>query len=214
VQGDPAVLARVYTEHLGLEELYVADLDAIAGGAEHHEAIRDIAAKGAALWLDAGISTTAQAERGRGRGASRVIVGLETLTSFESLRSIVEAVGAAGVAFSLDLRDGRPITADATLADLSIDTLAREATDAGVGSIIVLDLALIGSSRGFDVPVVDCVRRAAPEVTLVAGGGIRDVEELRRLTSAGCDGALVATALHGTGAAELVRTARHASVHA
>jgi phosphoribosylformimino-5-aminoimidazole carboxamide ribotide isomerase len=33
-------------------------------------------------------------------------------------------------------------------------------------------------------------------VTLVAGGGVRGADDLARLADAGCDGALVATALH------------------
>ena len=40
------------------------------------------------------------------------------------------------------------------------------------------------------------VRRAVPDVALLAGGGVRGPEDLQRLADAGCDGALVATALH------------------
>jgi phosphoribosylformimino-5-aminoimidazole carboxamide ribotide isomerase len=39
-----------------------------------------------------------------------------------------------------------------------------------------------------------CAR--APEVELLAGGGVRDVADLRALADAGAAGALVATALH------------------
>ena len=34
IDGDPIALARAYVEQLGVRELYVADLDAIAGGDE------------------------------------------------------------------------------------------------------------------------------------------------------------------------------------
>ena len=37
---------------------------------------------------------------------------------------------------------------------------------------------------------------AVPAVTLLAGGGVRGIEDLARLADAGCDGALVATAVH------------------
>jgi len=39
------------------------------------------------------------------------------------------------------------------------------------------------------------VRQAAPDVTLLAGGGVRGPDDLSRLADAGADGALVATAL-------------------
>ncbi len=35
-----------------------------------------------------------------------------------------------------------------------------------------------------------------PGVTLLAGGGVRNADDLRRLKASGCDAALVATALH------------------
>ena len=40
------------------------------------------------------------------------------------------------------------------------------------------------------------LRAAFPDLALLAGGGVRDVEDLRALQAAGAAGALVATALH------------------
>ena len=55
--------------------------------------------------------------------------------------------------------------------------------------------------------VLEAVGRAVPGVTLLVGGGVRDEGDLRQLASAGCDGALVATALHGAAGLGLVRYA-------
>src|SRR6187431_340627 len=57
IDGDPVALARIYAERLRLDEVYVADLDAIAGGAEQDAPVRRIALSCARVWLDAGIST-------------------------------------------------------------------------------------------------------------------------------------------------------------
>src|SRR6478735_3914271 len=67
VNGEPAALARVYCEQLRLEELYVADLDAIAGGNEQDAAVRAIASQRTTIWLDAGSATAAQARRALAR---------------------------------------------------------------------------------------------------------------------------------------------------
>jgi phosphoribosylformimino-5-aminoimidazole carboxamide ribotide isomerase len=207
VQGDPVVLARAYAQ-LGVRQLYVADLDAIEGGSEQDKAVGAIAGTGSSIWLDAGISTVAQARRGLARHASRIVVGLETLTSFAALRDIAESIGPVQTIFSLDLRDGRPIASAPSVRDLSIDALAGEAVEAGAHTVIVLDLGRVGSSRGLDVVTLGAVRRAAaPDVMLLAGGGIRGVEDLRLAASAGCDGVLVATALHAAAGAELIRSA-------
>lgn len=207
IDGDPAALARWYIDQRGLDELYLADLDAIAGGREQDAPVRGVAGTGVAVWLDAGVSTVAQARRAIDRGASRVVVGLETLMSFEALHEISEVMTSDRVAFSLDLREGRPIARDERLRDLPIDDLAAKAVDAGARSVIVLDVARVGSSRGIDLSALATVKRAIPDVTLLAGGGVRGVDDLRDLATVGCDGVLVATALHGPDGANLVRFA-------
>ncbi|HTM02773.1 MAG TPA: HisA/HisF-related TIM barrel protein [Vicinamibacterales bacterium] len=194
IDGDPVTLSRVYVDRLGIRELYLADLDAIAGGAEQDEATRAVAALGAPLWLDAGVTTPAQAQRARSRGASRVVVGLETLPSFVTLEEICAAGPGGDVVFSLDLRDGRPVTA--TLRERAAEALVRQAVDAGVAAVILLDLDRVGSATGLDWALLERVRAAIPDVTLLAGGGVRNDQDLRRLADTGCDGALVATALH------------------
>jgi phosphoribosylformimino-5-aminoimidazole carboxamide ribotide isomerase len=207
IAGDPTALARLYTEQCGLDEIYIADLDAIAGGREQDAAVRTIAETGVAVWLDAGVSTAAQARRAVDRGASRVVVGLETLTSFDALRDIAGAMTPGSVAFSLDLRDGHAITDGEGLRNLTIDVIAARAAEAGAGSVIVLDLARVGSGRGVDLMTFETVKRAIPEIPVLAGGGVRGVDDLQDLAAVGCDAVLVATALHGPGGANLVRFA-------
>jgi phosphoribosylformimino-5-aminoimidazole carboxamide ribotide isomerase len=73
--------------------------------------------------------------------------------------------------------------------------LAQRAAAAGVGAIIVLDLARVGTGAGLDLALIGRIRGAAPGVALLAGGGVRDGADLSGLSDAGCDGALVATAL-------------------
>jgi phosphoribosylformimino-5-aminoimidazole carboxamide ribotide isomerase len=207
VNGDAAALARLYTDKLGIRELYLADLDAIAGGTEQDDAVRAVTAVGAPLWLDAAVATVPQAKRALARGATVLVVGLETLRSFAALRDIVNMVSSERVAFSLDLRDGRPIAGAEPLREMSADAIAASAVDAGAGSIIVLDVGRVGSGRGVDLALLGRVKRVTQRVPLLAGGGISSGRELGPLADAGCDGVLMATALHGPGGIELVRTA-------
>ena len=50
--------------------------------------------------------------------------------------------------------------------------------------------------NGPDFESIARVRAAERELTLIAGGGVRGPGDLARLAEAGCDGALVASALH------------------
>ena len=107
--GDAVALAGVFHRTLGCEECYVADLDAIMGAQPQLELVRLLAAVGSQLVID-GAASPAQAANILDAGASRVIVGLETLPSFEVLAAIVQAHGRERVVFSLDLRAGRPVS--------------------------------------------------------------------------------------------------------
>jgi phosphoribosylformimino-5-aminoimidazole carboxamide ribotide isomerase len=207
--GDALALARAYTDRLGLKELYVADLDAILGGTPSQMLVGRLAALGAPLWLDAGISSCDQAQRAIALGAAHVVVGLETLSSLEALAEICAAVGAERVAFSLDLRNGEPIRSPG--GDRSPHVIAARAAAAGAAAVIVLDLARVGTGCGPDVDVIARVRQTTPDVILLAGGGVRGLTDLERLAEVGCDGALVATALHDgrLGTAELMAALKH-----
>jgi phosphoribosylformimino-5-aminoimidazole carboxamide ribotide isomerase len=194
--GDAVALASAYRDQLGVEELYVADLDAIGGGGVQRALVGRLATACGALWLDAGVARAADAARAVQEGAARVVVGLETLSGFGDLEEIVRTVGAERVAFSLDLRGGEPVVRAGGVPREAPAVLARRAAGAGVGAVIVLDLARVGAAAGVDLSLLTEIRRAAPDVELLAGGGVRGRDDLARLARAGCDGALVATALH------------------
>jgi phosphoribosylformimino-5-aminoimidazole carboxamide ribotide isomerase len=191
VDGDALAVARRYLE-LGVPELYVADLDAIGGAPRQDDLIRSLLALGAPVWLDAGGATASAARDGLLVESSRLVVGLETLDSWESIAAVARVAGTARTVFSLDLRDGVPLrmAADDPVA------LAELGVRAGAGTVIVLDLARVGSGRGVDFDLLARVREALPDVELVAAGGVRDETDLEFLATAGCTAALVATALH------------------
>jgi phosphoribosylformimino-5-aminoimidazole carboxamide ribotide isomerase len=211
IDGNPLALARAYVDQFGLTELYVADLDAILGGEMQDTPVRDLATI-APLWVDGGVSSAENAVHVRSLGATRVVIGLETLGSFDALPAICAAVGGEHVAFSLDLREGEPVAA-ASLGippNGSAHLLAARAADAGVAAVIVIDLARVGTATGLDFDLIARVRAAAPGPILLAGGGVRGLGDLARLADVGCDGALVASALHGRaiGAADIAAVQR------
>src|SRR5262249_54693866 len=109
--GDALALARTYRDRFDLRELYAADLDAIEGRAPQDRLVSSLAAVGP-LWLDAGVSSTDHARHALTLGAAHVIVGLETLRSWDALDEICRSLGSGRIAFSLDLRDGQPLGND------------------------------------------------------------------------------------------------------
>jgi phosphoribosylformimino-5-aminoimidazole carboxamide ribotide isomerase len=193
----PADIASAFQNYLGLTELYIADLDAIAGAAPAFADYAAIRARGGFLLVDAGVCELSQAQRLADAGIERIVVGLETLAGPAELRRIVQQLGSTRVVFSLDLRDGRPLGDVAAWAKPDAEAIARQAIDAGVAAMIVLDLSRVGVGEG--VGTEDLCRRLHerfPGVECIAGGGVRGVADLHRLRECGVQAALVASALH------------------
>jgi phosphoribosylformimino-5-aminoimidazole carboxamide ribotide isomerase len=209
--GDALALARGFRDALGLEEIYVADLDAIVGasgpaagsgdaamsaGTGDHRALLRALASEARIMVDAGVSEPGRAQALLDLGAHRVIVGTETLSGPAALDRLVAELPDGALLLSVDLRDGRVLSPDPQIAGLSaMDALAR-LPRAAVREAIVLDLARVGSGSGPDVALIAELHAAFGDLELLAGGGVRTIDDLRALDGAGAAGALVATALH------------------
>jgi phosphoribosylformimino-5-aminoimidazole carboxamide ribotide isomerase len=202
--GAPVAILRAFHAILGLHECYVADLDAIQGGAVQRTVLRELAefhtGFAGALMVDAGTHLPEGALEVLSCGASEVVVGLETLRAFSDLAAIINLVGSNRVVFSLDLRLGSPILhrsmQDARGAGPEAVSLAEQAASTGVASILVLDVGRVGTGVGVDLGVVETLRQRLRHVRLLAGGGVLTRLDLERMRDAGCDGALVASALH------------------
>jgi phosphoribosylformimino-5-aminoimidazole carboxamide ribotide isomerase len=183
---DPVEVARVLVDSFDPAVLYLADLDAIGGARPALGLYQALGALGPRLWVDAGVCAGDGAKSIVEVGCD-VVAGLETVSGPTELKSIVEAVGADRVIFSLDLRGGVPLRAWDW----------RVAIDLGITRLIVLDLARVGSGAG--TGTADWCREIAakyPHVEVIAGGGVAGPADLERLAASGIRAALVASALH------------------
>ncbi|HVA49070.1 MAG TPA: HisA/HisF-related TIM barrel protein [Pirellulales bacterium] len=187
---------------LGFCEVYVADLDAIGGAEPDWTSYGALIGCGMKLWGDAGAAgppalTKMMGYRHGGRCLDTLIVGLESLVDSGLLAESVALVGATRLVFSLDLRRGRPIVGCRQWRKLPAEKIAEEAVGMGIQRMIVLDLARVGVDGG--VGTLDLcrrLRREFPALEITSGGGVRSLDDLRLLADAGCDAALVASALH------------------
>ena len=208
-------VAQALAASFDIREFYIADLNAIAGGEGNWRSIQAVAAQSDRLWLDLGIGQATKvlalrhrlSQLQRHSAAMTLIIGLESVASQHELPRLLSALRAnfpAGhdttsfsLAFSLDLRQGQPITSVPEWQRAKVITIAQEVCQLGICKFVVLDLAAVGNRSGCTtMGLCRELRNLSPELEIVTGGGIRDRADLERLAEAGCDGALVASALH------------------
>jgi phosphoribosylformimino-5-aminoimidazole carboxamide ribotide isomerase len=193
----PLEVAQAFRDHFGLTELYLADLDAIAKAPPALAVYAALQAEGFRLRVDAGVRDLPSAERLAHRGIEKVVVGLETVDGRDALARICRAIDGQRLVFSLDLREGHPLGDTRAWRGTDARSIAAEAIAHGVRSLLVLDLAQVGMSKGIGTEeLCSHLVEAYPELEIAAGGGIRDIADLQRLKQIGIRVALVASALH------------------
>jgi phosphoribosylformimino-5-aminoimidazole carboxamide ribotide isomerase len=180
---------------LGFKELYIADLDAIIDCSTNFELLRQIFdTTGLQLMVDAGVTNLDRAQKLLDIGASKLIIGTETLQNKNFVAQAVERFGSDCVVVSLDLKGDKVLAQQGFDGSRDPIELLEEFKSMGVSQVIALDLSKVGSSEGVNTELLSQIIRAGFEVYV--GGGVRDVSDLVKLQELGVRGALVATALH------------------
>ena len=120
--SDPLAVARAFLNLLNLNEVYVADLDAIQDPHQkhHRKVITDIARReGLDIILDAGVSTVDDTLELIDCGVRKVVIGAETLQSWEDVKDIPARISRDHLIFSLDLRAGRILSQCPDLSEMA-----------------------------------------------------------------------------------------------
>ena len=181
---------------LGFSELYVADLDAIMTGQPNFAVLNQIAnATGLSLMVDAGMADLERAEKLVKSNVAKVIIGTETLPRLSFVREAVESLGKERIVVSLDLKGGTVLSGFTLGKFSSPSDLLLEFQRMGVEQVIVLDLARVGSGEGVNTPLLTAALQNRI-VSVLVGGGVRDIADLLELKRMAVSGVLVATALH------------------
>ena len=183
--SDPVDVTRGLLTVHPFETLYIADLDAIAGGADNRAALTRLKAEfpRLTLWVDNGICDRGRAQGWLDAGWGELVLGSETQRDAGLVRHFAAD---PRVALSLDFR-GPSFQGPPALLD---------ETDCWPRRVIAMTLARVGSGAGPDLDRLRSIRDAAPGKNIYAAGGVRDAADLIALKRAGMAGALVASCLH------------------
>ena len=217
---DPAAVASALWDVVDTSELYVADVGALQGHDRDWPALSNISSAAASvhhLWIDMGIVSAEDANLVTRQLTDvlacgfHLIVALETIIHFEEVERLFDLVP-NHIAFSLDLCAGRLQVADPTLQAADPLEIVDRLWHWGCKHLVVLDTSDVGHRQGpSTLEMLNRIHKSYPQLRLIGGGGVRGRDDVRALQAAGCDGVLVATALHRGSCPDIVPSCDNSS---
>lgn len=194
---DPAAAACRFREG-GAGNLHLVDLDGARDGtAANFPVIRRIVEEtGLFVQVGGGIRNEERILRYLDIGVSRVILGTAAVTDGGFLREMVKKYGSR-IAVGVDVRDGKAAIRGWTeITEKDGIGFCRELAEAGVETVIYTDISRDGAMAGTNLAAYEELRRAVPELKIIASGGVRFEEEIRTLRNMGLHGAILGKALY------------------
>jgi phosphoribosylformimino-5-aminoimidazole carboxamide ribotide isomerase len=186
----------------GAEELHLVDLDlAHTGISTSVEVLAEVArTAGVPCRLAGGVSRVDEARRAVDSGFAGVLFSSAVFGDDDLLKEVASLGDRAIV--EIEARAGflAPRGGDAQLVAVATGrgalASARAAQVAGVRALYLIDLTSEGQLAGPPLAMVDTVRSVVgPRVALHAGGGVRDLDDVRALAARGVASVVIGRAL-------------------
>jgi imidazole glycerol-phosphate synthase subunit HisF len=205
--GDPVELARAYDAE-GADELVFLDITASSGNRETtYDVVRRTAEQVfIPLTVGGGVRTVDDVDRLLRAGADKVGVNTAAIARPELVSEIAARFGNQVLVLSVDARratgdtttpSGFEVTTHGGRVGTGIDAVgwAARSEELGVGEILLNSMDADGTTRGFDLEMIEAVR-AVVRVPVIASGGAGAVADFAPAVASGADAVLAASVFH------------------
>ena len=202
--GDPVELAKVYDSE-GADELTFLDISASHEG---RATTMEIVSRTAEqvfipLTVGGGVSDVGHVDALLRAGADKVAVNTAAIRRPELVAEIADRFGSQVLVVSLDARraagtgSGFEVTTHGGRRSAGLDVVewARRAAELGAGELLLNAMDADGTREGFDVELIELVRREV-SVPVIASGGAGRAEHFPAAVRAGADAVLAASVFH------------------
>jgi cyclase len=202
--GDPVELARAYNA-AGADELVFLDITA---SSSDRETTYDVVRRTAEtvfipLTVGGGVRATDDFDRLLRAGADKVSLNTAAISNPRLLSDAAERFGSQCVVLSVGCPEGVStasgfeVTTHGGRQSTGIDAIewAIEGARLGAGEILLNSMDADGTESGYDLSLIEMVRREV-SVPLIASGGAGRIEDFVPAVEAGADAVLAASVFH------------------
>jgi cyclase len=206
--GDPVELAAAYDAE-GADELTFLDVTASSSG---RTTMLDVVRRTAEqvfipLTVGGGVRSVEDVDMLLRAGADKVSINTAAIARPQLLEELSRRFGSQCIVLSVDARtvpEGSPptpsgweVTTHGGRRGTGIDAIdwAARGAELGVGEILLNSMDFDGTKAGFDLPMLQAVRKAVT-VPMIASGGAGAVDHFAPAVGAGADAVLAASVFH------------------
>lgn len=194
---DPLDMAKKFEDN-GIAYLHLVDLDGAAGGGIANEKVLYNIASKTRLKVDfgGGIKSTADINCAFENGASQVTAGSIAVSNQQLMLEWLSAYGSEKLILGADCKN-RKITTMGWKDDSDLDVLSfiTDYESKGIAYVICTDVAKDGMLEGSSTELYAEIMSKS-SVKLIASGGVTTIEEIKKLRSLGCEGAIIGKAFY------------------
>lgn len=169
--------------NMGFDEVYIADLDSILGAGENMEVINKALSLGFNVLADIGVKGVGM----KSTPKLELVIGTEYLSSPEQLKELKDR------SISIDLYCGNVKFKN---RKYSLYYVLKKIKNITYSNVLAIFLDLVGTFKGPNFKLIKLILDNISSKEVIVGGGIRGVEDLKKLENIGVSKVLVASALH------------------
>jgi phosphoribosylformimino-5-aminoimidazole carboxamide ribotide isomerase len=180
----------------GASIVHVVDLEGARSGTPSSSLCRNVSDAGVTFQIGGGVRDGSSALKAIRDGAARVVVGSAAVHDPAALDAIVDAVGASSVVAAIDVRAGMAVGSGWLDGGVAFPVVVERVVAAGIATALVTGIERDGVLCGPNTEILETARGIAPSLSLIASGGVGDLDDLAMLRDRGYEAAIIGRALY------------------
>ena len=192
---DPVTIAGEWMAD-GASIVHVVDLDGARFGHPDFDLWYALGKSGVPFQIGGGIRTRESALEALEAGAARIVVGTAALQADGSFEEIVDSAGGTRVVAAIDVRRGRARGSGWTARGSPLGDVVDKVVAAGVEVTLVTSIERDGAMTGPSIDLINEVTAIAPNLAVIASGGVGSIDDIVQLSTSGCEATVVGRALY------------------
>jgi len=195
---NPLEIAQKF-EDSGIRYLHLVDLDgARTGKIVNYKTLNEIA-KNTKLKIDfgGGIKTNDDLQIAFDNGAQQITGGSVAVKNANLFRDWISRFGSEKIILGADVNEEKIAVYGWTeTSEVTIIPFLEKYQNFGIKNVICTDISKDGMLKGSSIALYQKIRQHFPDLNLIASGGVVSVDELQKLKTIGCEGAIVGKAIY------------------